>query len=88
MRPPSDVPDRAVLLAWAARLRSCGEVARAGALSLRSAVDSSGLAGPAGDALDQLGGTVAGQLSTVAAQAAAAADGLVQCAHEAGESGS
>lgn len=88
MRPPSDVPDHAVLLAWAARLRSCGEVARAGALSLRSAVDCSGLAGPAGDALDQLGGAVAGHLSMVAARAAAAADGLVQCAHEAEESGS
>ena len=85
MRPPSDVPDRAVLLAWAARLRSCAEVSRAGALSLRSAVDCSGLAGPAGAALDELGGTVAGQLSMVAVQAAAAADGLVQCAHEVGE---
>ena len=84
VRPPPPVPvDPAVLLAWAARVRECAEVASAQALTLRWRVDQRGLTGPAGDALAGLGASVAGQLTTLAAQAGSAALALVRAAHEA-----
>lgn len=81
--PPAPPLDPAVLLSWAARVRECGQVAHEQGLALRGQVEHSGLAGPAGDALAQLGGSVAAHLGLLADRAAVAADALVRAAHEA-----
>ena len=82
--PVPPVPtDPATLLAWAARVRDCGEVSAQLALTLRWRVDQRGLTGPAGDALAGLGAMVADRLGVLAAESGAAAQALVRAAHEA-----
>ncbi len=81
--PPIPLADPALLLAWAARLRDCAQVAHEQARALRGHVDRRGLNGPAGDALAQLGATVAMQLAQLGERSAAAADDLLHVAHQA-----
>ena len=84
MLPVPPVPtDTATLLAWAARVRDCGEVSAQLALTLRWRVDQRGLTGPAGDALAGLGAMVADRLGVLAVESGAAAQALVRAAHEA-----
>lgn len=85
MRPPptpSASPDAVALLAFAARLRQCGDAARQQAQVLRWRLDHRGLSGPAGQALADLGDQVAAQVSLVADRCVAAADDLMRQAQQ------